>query len=162
MLFSHSPKAKLLWKEQTGRSVTSYSATRWWSRWEVYHQLLLQFGDIELFLQRHDDLGPASRHQLMAFFQDPQKTALLKIELTSIIDWGEAFVKATYHKRFGAITTSPDREKPAHSVNRILPSNTEASTISVISVGIFWRYQTCTWYSTAQSICSHILWCICR
>ena len=26
MLFSHSPKAKLLWKEQTGRSVTSYSA----------------------------------------------------------------------------------------------------------------------------------------
>ena len=34
MLFSHSPKAKLLWKQQTGRSVTSYSATRWWSRWE--------------------------------------------------------------------------------------------------------------------------------
>ena len=32
MLFSHSPKAKLLWKEQTGRSVTSYSITRWWSR----------------------------------------------------------------------------------------------------------------------------------
>ena len=58
MLFSHSPKVKLLWKEQTRRSVTFYSATRWWSRWEVYHQLLLQFGDIELFLQRHDDLGP--------------------------------------------------------------------------------------------------------
>ena len=50
MLFSHSPKAKLLWKEQTGISVTSYSATRWWSRWEVFHQLLLQFGNIELFL----------------------------------------------------------------------------------------------------------------
>ena len=33
----------------------------------------------------------------MAFFQDPQKTTLLKIELTSIIDWGEAFVKATYN-----------------------------------------------------------------
>ena len=33
----------------------------------------------------------------MAFFQDPQKTALLKIELASIIDWGEAFVKATYN-----------------------------------------------------------------
>lgn len=32
MLFSHSPKAKLLWKEQTGRAVASYSATRWWSR----------------------------------------------------------------------------------------------------------------------------------
>jgi len=96
MLFSHSPKAKLLWKEQTGRSVMSYSATRWWSRWEVFHQLLLQFGNIELFLQKHDDLGPASRQKLMAFFQDP-KTALLKIELASIIDWGEAFVKANYN-----------------------------------------------------------------
>ena len=41
MLFCHSPKAKLLWKEQTGKSVMSYSATRWWSRWEVFHQLLL-------------------------------------------------------------------------------------------------------------------------
>ena len=28
MLFSHSPKTKLLWKEQTGSFVTSYSATR--------------------------------------------------------------------------------------------------------------------------------------
>ena len=43
-------------------------------------------GDIELFLQKHDDLGPASRQKLMAFFQDPEKTALLKIELASIID----------------------------------------------------------------------------
>ena len=33
----------------------------------------------------------------MTFFQDPQKAALLKIELASIIDWGEAFVKATYN-----------------------------------------------------------------
>lgn len=64
----------------------SYPATRWWSRWEVFHQLLLQFGDIEFFLQKHDDLGPASRQKLMAFFQDPEKTALLKIELASIID----------------------------------------------------------------------------
>ena len=30
--------------------MTSYSATRWWSRLEVFHQLLLQFGDIELHL----------------------------------------------------------------------------------------------------------------
>ena len=27
-LFSHSPKARLLWREQTGRSVLSYSPTR--------------------------------------------------------------------------------------------------------------------------------------
>ena len=35
-LFSHSPKTRMLWREQTGRSMSSYSATRWWSRWEVY------------------------------------------------------------------------------------------------------------------------------
>ena len=89
MLFSHSPRAKLLWKEQTGRAVASYSSTRWWSRWEVYHQLLLLFGDVELFLQRNDDVGAASWQKLLAIFQDPQKAALLKIELASIIDWGE-------------------------------------------------------------------------
>ena len=53
MLFSNSPKAKLLWKEQTGKVMISYSATRWWSRWEVLYQLLLQFSDVELFLQNN-------------------------------------------------------------------------------------------------------------
>ena len=53
MLFSHSPKAKLLWKEQTGKATISYSATWWWSRWEVLYQLLLQFSDVELFLQNN-------------------------------------------------------------------------------------------------------------
>ena len=28
-LFSHSPKAKLLWRERTGQSYQGYSATRW-------------------------------------------------------------------------------------------------------------------------------------
>ena len=37
MLFAHSPKAKLLWKEQTGRSMANYSSTRWWCKWEVLH-----------------------------------------------------------------------------------------------------------------------------
>ena len=50
------------------------------------HQLLLQFGDIQLFLERNDDLGAASRQKLIAFFQDPQRTALLKIQLASIVD----------------------------------------------------------------------------
>ena len=37
-LFSHSPKTKMIWKEQTDRSMSSYSATRWWSRWEMMEQ----------------------------------------------------------------------------------------------------------------------------
>ena len=44
-LFAHSPKVKSLWKEQTGRAMATFSKTRWWSRWEVLHQVLQQFGD---------------------------------------------------------------------------------------------------------------------
>ena len=35
-MFRNSCKAKLLWKDLTGRAPKSYSETRWWSRWEVY------------------------------------------------------------------------------------------------------------------------------
>ena len=38
-MFHNSCKAKLLWKDLTGRAPKSYSETRWWSRWEVYQQL---------------------------------------------------------------------------------------------------------------------------
>ena len=55
-LFAHSPKTRMLWREQTGRSMSSYNATRW----EVYKQLLVQFGDLESFLQRNEDIAPAS------------------------------------------------------------------------------------------------------
>ena len=34
-MFSHSPKTRLLWKTQTGLTPKSYSATRWWSKFEV-------------------------------------------------------------------------------------------------------------------------------
>ena len=53
-LFSHSPKACMLWKDHTSLSMPSYSPTRWWSRWEVYKQLMVQFGDIEEFLKNSD------------------------------------------------------------------------------------------------------------
>lgn len=43
-LFNNSPKAHLMWREQTGRSVTSYSQTHWWSRWEIMKQLLELYG----------------------------------------------------------------------------------------------------------------------
>ncbi len=31
LLFSHSPKARLAWKTQTGLRSPTYSTTRWWS-----------------------------------------------------------------------------------------------------------------------------------
>ena len=39
-LFSHSPATRLLaWKQRTGRTPKTYSATRWWSCWEVLQQV---------------------------------------------------------------------------------------------------------------------------
>ena len=76
--------------------MASLSNTRLWSRWEIFHQLLAQFGDILPFLERHVDLSPASRCMLLAILRDVQRSALLKIELAAVIDYGEPFVKATY------------------------------------------------------------------
>ena len=42
-LFAHSHKARAFWKEQTGRAMNTLSKTRWWSRWEIYEQLMVQF-----------------------------------------------------------------------------------------------------------------------
>uniref|UniRef100_A0A1X7TZC1 Uncharacterized protein n=1 Tax=Amphimedon queenslandica TaxID=400682 RepID=A0A1X7TZC1_AMPQE len=78
-LFSHSSKAKLKWKEQTGKSVMSYSATRWWSKWEILHQAFLLFGDTEPFIKNNPDIGSAT-----------------KLELAALVDWGKPFVTTTY------------------------------------------------------------------
>ncbi len=95
-LFSHSPKVKLLWSEKTGKAMSSYSATRWWSKWEVMHQVMQFFGDIEPFLTVNADLSPATRAKLLNYLSDASKNMLLQVELAAIIDWGEPFVKATY------------------------------------------------------------------
>ena len=95
-LFSHSPKTKILWVEQTGKSLATYSATRWWSRWEVIEQVSVQFGDVVPFLRR-DDLGStATTAKLLTFFTEPQKKAQLEVELAAVIDWGRPFVTAIY------------------------------------------------------------------
>ena len=94
-LFSHSPKTRILWRDQTGKSMATYSATCWWSRWEVIEQVSVQFGDVLPFL-RMEGLGSATTTaKLITFFTDPQKKAQLEVELASIIDWGRPFVTVT-------------------------------------------------------------------
>ena len=95
-LFSHSPKAKALWKETTGRAMATYSKTRWWSQWEVMHQVLQQFGDVEPFLHNNEDVGPSTRGKLLEILSNSQQLIMLKMELASVIDVGVHFVKATY------------------------------------------------------------------
>ena len=72
----------------------TYSSTRW-SKWEVIHQLLIQFGDIQPFVCA-SDLESKSKQKLVTFLQDFNKKSLLMVEITSIVDWGEPFVKGTY------------------------------------------------------------------
>ena len=95
-LFSHSCKAKLAWKDQTGISMVTYSSTQWWSKWEVIKQLLELFGDVEVFLRQNTDLGPATRPKLLTFFDDPAKKGCLEVEIAATVDAGMPFVKATY------------------------------------------------------------------
>ena len=94
-LFSHSHKAKALWKQQTGRAMATFSKTRWWSRWEVMHQLMVQFGDVEPFLT-NTDVGAATSSHLLNMLQNTQQCQMLRVELAVLIDAGLHFVNATY------------------------------------------------------------------
>ena len=95
-LFSHSPKTRLLWRSRTNKSMSSYSTTRWWSKWEVIRDVMLYFADIEPFLRENEDLGPNLRSKLLAFFDNPRVTSELRVEIAATVDWGEPFVKACY------------------------------------------------------------------
>ena len=93
LLFSHSVKCKFLWQEQTGRTMATYSHTRWWSKWELVNQILVQFGDIKPFLLKNTDIGPSTRPKLLNFFEDSQKLKYLKIELAVVVDWVKHLLK---------------------------------------------------------------------
>lgn len=95
-LFSHSPKCKMLWKTLTGKSMPTYSATRWWSKWEVYKHMMLYFKDILTFLTENEDVGPALRPQLLAVLNNIQTSSMVQIELAAVVDCGEQFVKGCY------------------------------------------------------------------
>ena len=69
-MFSHSAAVRLAWKTRTGTAMKTYSATRWWSKWEVMKQVLEYFGDVEPFLRENenDHLAPATTGQLLDIF----------------------------------------------------------------------------------------------
>lgn len=58
LLFAHSPCAKLLWKDLTGRSPQTYSSTRWWSKWECIKQdLFLLYPHVTAYLSANEDVA---------------------------------------------------------------------------------------------------------
>ena len=58
----HSSKSKLLWREQTGVAIKTYSPTRWWSRWECTRQVMDLWGDVPKFLY-NTDIAPKSKEK---------------------------------------------------------------------------------------------------
>ena len=95
-LFAHSCAANLKWKERTATCIQSFSATRWWSRWEVMHQAMTHFGYVEPFLEENQDVAPTTIKRLRDIFQDEDERKNLIIELAAVIDGVKAFVQATY------------------------------------------------------------------
>lgn len=95
-LFSSSWTARLRWKERTGQNAKSVSHTRWWSLWELLHQTLLAFGDVEPFLNDNDDVAPKIMDRLRGIMGDLDTKCRLKLELAAVIDVGKHFVTATY------------------------------------------------------------------
>ena len=65
---------------------------------EVYHQLMVQSGDVTRFAEEAKDakVCPQLPPQLQAILSDPQRLMSLKLELAATIDVVEHFVKATY------------------------------------------------------------------
>jgi len=69
--------------------MSSYSKTRWWSRWEVIKQVMLSFGDVEPFLLENEDIGKSLCPKLLAHFSDCQTKSKLQVEMAATVDWGE-------------------------------------------------------------------------
>ena len=95
-MFSHSPKACLAWKSRTERAMAGYSETRWWSKWEVIHQVLVQFGDVQAFLEENKDIAPANNSKLLSILQNPQDAMSLQVELAITVDVCKPFIEAMY------------------------------------------------------------------
>lgn len=59
----------------------------------MMHQVFLQFGDVQPFLQRNTDFSVA---QLLNILNNSHQLVTLKMELAAVVDVGSYFVKATY------------------------------------------------------------------
>ena len=108
-LFSHSPKARLLWRTQTGLASPSYSSTRWWSKYEVLQQLHDAFGDAVTFLS-NEELPKVTVSKMTNILNNPVTCRKLKVELAATVDAMRLFIQTTYSLEGDgplALVTSP-------------------------------------------------------
>ena len=57
--------------------------------------MLIQFGNVLPFIRSHSEVSPATTKKLLALLQDDSKNSLC-LELATVVDCGEKFIKATY------------------------------------------------------------------
>ena len=82
-------------ENQTGLSIPSYSATRWWIKFEVIEQVHSAFGDVSQFLD-NSDLPSVTTSKLLRILKDQPTCRKLKLEIAITVDSMKLFVKATY------------------------------------------------------------------
>ena len=121
-LFAYSARVKLAWKARTGKAMRSHSETRLWSKWEIWHQVSLYFGDVVPFLEDNQDVSANTTQQLLAILQDPVQLSTLRLQLAATVDAGKYFVSATYalegdgplifecHSHLQAVATAVDQK----------------------------------------------------
>eukprot|EP00734_Pompholyxophrys_sp_LG126_P000245 Pompholyxophrys_sp_v1_NODE_68_length_2521_cov_1.980130.p1 type:complete len:374 gc:universal NODE_68_length_2521_cov_1.980130:1353-232(-) len=103
-IFSYSPKANLMWKARSGSTMNTFSKTRWWSRWEVEKQIWQNFQHVHDFLQDLVDEKVCPAHSGHCLHELKSNSTLLLIEIQSLVEGGERFVKATYNlEGYGAL-----------------------------------------------------------
>ena len=96
-MFSHRAAVHLAWKARAGTAMKTFSATRWWSKWEVMKQVVEYSGDVEPFLRESNHLVPATRQQLLDIFNDPSDVKDLELEPAALLDGGSHVVTATFY-----------------------------------------------------------------
>lgn len=98
-LVQNTPAAKSRWRSVLGgcTSPATFSKVRWWSRWECWREVAINFGSLQTFLEKlvEDDIGDATTAAMIAIIKDPVKKNQLELELAAILSL-ERIVQATY------------------------------------------------------------------
>lgn len=92
-----SVNARRLFKDTVGQSLKYPNSTRWWSTYEMITQLATEFPRVVTWIQGMHAAGYCERTtKKLQKLLKPDKQLLLKLQLATIMDAFDEFIKATY------------------------------------------------------------------
>ena len=91
-LFMHSPCVQIEWRTRTGRSMKTFSSTRWWSKGEVFHDIFALFEDDVPFVQE-TEVSPITCNKLLPLLSDKSISEYLQMELAVVINAGKLLLR---------------------------------------------------------------------